>query len=139
MALPLGLSPLVCCTPVTETASRTLLVIDDEAQVRMLFQTALEEAGYRVLSAESGHHGLNLLQHQEVDLILVDIFMPGMDGLELIQLLHTTRPTSKIIAMSGGSGEWDYLATAKHLGANATLKKPFSLQELLDAVASQLA
>lgn len=99
---------------------------------------ALEGAGYRVLAAESGPHGLRLLQHQEVDLILVDIFMPETNGLDLIPRLRATRPTSKIIAMSGGSWEWDYLDTAKHLGANDTLKKPFSPQELLDAVSSHL-
>ena len=64
--------------------------------------------------------------------------MPGMDGLELIQLLRKTRPACKIIAISDGSGEWNYLEVAKHLGANDTLKKLFSLQELLDAVSSQL-
>ncbi len=115
-----------------------ILLIDDEDQVRMLFQIALEGAGYRVLAAESGPHGLRLWQHQEVDLILVDIFMPETNGLDLIPRLRATRPTSKIIAMSGGSWEWDYLDTAKHLGANDTLKKPFSLQALLDAVSSQL-
>ena len=116
----------------------TILLIDDEEPVRMLFQMALAQAGYRVLTAESGAHGLRLLQHQEVDLALVDIFMPEMDGLELIQRLRDARPTSKIIAMSGGSWEWDYLDTAKQLGANDTLKKPFSLQELLAAVSFQL-
>lgn len=116
----------------------TILLIDDEEQVRMLFQVALAGAGYRVLTAENGKHGLRLLAHQEVDLMLVDILMPDMDGLELIPLLRKTRPASKIIAMSGGSGEWDYLDTATLLGANDTLKKPFSLQALLDAVASQL-
>ena len=116
----------------------TILFIDDDEPLRVLCQTALEGAGYRVLTAESGPHGLRLLQHQEVDLALVDIFMPNMDGLEVIQLLHKTRPAYKIIAMSDSSWEWDYLETAKHLGANDTLKKPFSLQELLDAVSSQL-
>jgi CheY-like chemotaxis protein len=116
----------------------TILFIDDEDQVRMISQMALAGAGYRVLAAESGPHGLRLLEHQEVDLALVDIFMPNMNGLEVIQLLHTTRPACKIIAMSGGSWEWDYLDTAKQLGANDTLKKPFGIQELLDAVASQL-
>ena len=116
----------------------TILLIDDEDQVRTLFQIALEEMGYRVLSAESGRHGLRLLSHQEVDVILVDIFMPDMDGLELIQLIRQTRPASKIIAISGGSGERNYLDAAKFLGAHDTLKKPLSLQELLDTVASQL-
>ena len=116
----------------------TILLIDDEDPLRKRCQTALEGAGYRVLTAESGQHGLRLFQHQEVDLALVDIFMPIMDGLEVIQLLHKTRPACKIIAMSGGSWEWDYLDAAKHLGANDTLKKPFSVQELLDAISSQL-
>ena len=100
------------------TPMATILFIDDDDPLRMLSQTALEGAGYRVLTAESGPHGLHLLQHQEVDLALVDIFMPNMDGLEVIQLLHQTRPACKIIAMSGSSWEWDYLDTAKHLGAN---------------------
>ena len=116
----------------------TILIIDDEDPLRKLCQTALEGAGYSVLTAESGPHGLRLFQHQEVDLVLIDIFMPSMNGLEVIQLLHTTRPACKIIAMSGGSWEWDYLDAAKHLGANDTLRKPFSVQELLDAVSSQL-
>src|SRR5467141_566808 len=116
----------------------TILLIDDEESVRSLFQVALERAGYRVLTAENGKHGLRLLEHQEVDLIFVDIFMPEMDGLELIPLLRKTRPANKIIAISGGSGRRNYLDMAKHLGADDTLKKPFSLQELLDAVSSQL-
>jgi YesN/AraC family two-component response regulator len=94
--------------------------------------------GGRVLTAESGQHGLRLLQHQEVNLILVDLLMPGLDGLEVIQGVYTTQPTSKIIAISGGSGQWNYLDAAMYPGANDTLKKPFSLQELLDTVALQL-
>ncbi len=116
----------------------TILLIDDDEQVRLLFQVVLEEAGYRVLTAENGPHGLRLLPHQEVEVVLVDIFMPDMDGLELIPRLRQTRPASKIIAISGGSGERNYLDVAKHLGANATLQKPINLQALLDAVAAQL-
>lgn len=116
----------------------TILLIDDDAQVRALFQVALEEAGYRVFTAENGNHGLRLLEDQEVDLILVDLVMPDMDGLDLIPVLRKLRPASKIIAIADGSGEWDYLDAARILGAHATLKKRFSLQELLDAVADQL-
>jgi CheY-like chemotaxis protein len=114
----------------------TILLIDDEDQVRMLFQIALEDAGYRVLSADSGKEGLRLLHDQVVDVILVDIFMPAMDGLELIPHLRKTRPASKILAISGASSEWNYLDAAKYLGANDTLMKPFSLQELLEAVSA---
>lgn len=121
-----------------EATTRTLLVIDDEAQVRMLFRTALESVGYRVITAENGQHALNILLHQEVDLILVDIYMPGMDGLDLIPRLRATSPSSKIIAMSGGTGEWNAFDIAKDLGANLTLKKPFSPRELFDAISAQL-
>ena len=116
----------------------TILLIDDDEQVRRLFQVALEEAGYRVLSAAGGKEGLRLLHNQEVDLMLVDIFMPDMDGLEVIQLLHKNRPACKIIAISGGSGKRNHLDTAKYLGAHDTLKKPFNLQELVDAVSAQV-
>jgi DNA-binding NtrC family response regulator len=116
----------------------TILIIDDEEQVRLLFQVALVGAGYLVLTAESGNHGLRLLEYQEVDLVVVNVLMPDMDGLDLIAFFSKMRSASKIIAISGGSGEWDYLDAARCLGAHATLKKPFSPQELLDAVAGQL-
>jgi CheY-like chemotaxis protein len=104
----------------------------------MYLAVALGGAGYHVLTAESGKPALRLLEHREVDLILVDLLMPDMDGLELIPRLRKTRPSSKIIAISGGIGQWDYLDASRYLGAHATLKKPFSLQELFDAVTGQL-
>ena len=73
-----------------------------------------------------------------MDLIFVDIFMPEMDGLELIRLLRKIQPATKIIAISGGPDTMNHLDIAKKLGAHATLKKPVNLQELLEAVSSQL-
>jgi CheY-like chemotaxis protein len=78
------------------------------------------------------------LEHQEVDLILVNIFMPDMDGIALIQALRTTRPATKITAITAGEGVRNFLDMAKQLGADNTLQKPFTRQELLDVVASQL-
>lgn len=116
----------------------TILLIDDEEQVRVLCQIMLEAAGYRVLPAETGRHGLQVLEQQEVHLALVDMFMPDMDGLEIIELLHMTRPDCKIIAMSGGSWSETSLETARRVGAHAMLNKPFERQELLDTVSAQL-
>jgi len=113
----------------------TILCIDDEAQARRLFKVALEGAGYRVLTAENRTHGLRLVEQQQVDLILVDIFIPDMDGLELILRLRKIRPGHKIIAISGGA---NYLDMTKHLGANDTLQKPFSAQKLLATVSAHL-
>ena len=116
----------------------TILVIDDEESIQRLCQYVLERAGYRVLSANSGKQGLRILEHVDVDLCIVDIFMPEMDGLELIPFLRKRRPAGKLIVISGKTGVMDYLDVAMELGANAVLKKPFSLQGLLDAVSSQL-
>jgi CheY-like chemotaxis protein len=83
----------VVCDVTVEGVRRsmaTILCIDDEEPVRMLFKVALEGAVYCVLTAESGKQGLRLLERQEVDLILVDIFMPDMDGLDLIPLFYKT-------------------------------------------------
>jgi CheY-like chemotaxis protein len=114
----------------------TILVIDDQKTMRLFIQFELERAGYRVLTAEHGKLGLRVLEQEETDLILVDLFMPEMDGLELIPRLRKKRPGIKIIAISGA--ESNYLDAAKHLGAIGTLKKPFTAQELLDVVSSHL-
>jgi len=113
----------------------TILCIDDEEQAKRLFKVALEDAGYRVLTAENRAHGLRLLEKQQVDLILVDIFIPDLDGLELILRLRQVRPGHKIIAISVGA---NYLGMTKQLGANDILQKPFSVQELLATVSAHL-
>ena len=116
----------------------TILLIDDDEQVRTLGKIDLEFAGYHFVSADSGKRALRLLEHQEVDLILVDIFMPDMDGLQVIQALRKTQPTTKIIAITAGEGVRNYLDMAQCLGASDSLQKPFTRQELLNVVASQL-
>ena len=116
----------------------TILLIDDNEPVRTLFRTILAQAGYRVLIAASGNEGWRLLRNEIVHLILVHVFLPDVDGLEFIHRLRRTRPSSKIIAMLGGSGEWGYLETVKLLGANDVLGKPLSPKELLDTVSAQV-
>jgi len=92
----------------------TILLIDDEESVRTVFKSMLERAGYEVLSADNGKHGLRLLEHQAVDLMLVDIFMPEMDGLELIPVVRKRYPRIKIISISGDSWKDE---PAHHLSA----------------------
>lgn len=116
----------------------TIMFIDDNAHVRTLGKISLESAGYGFVPVESGKQALQLLQHHEVDLILVDIFMPDMHGIDVIRTLRKTWPARKLIAMTAGKGVRNYLDVAKELGANATLEKPFTRQELLNVVASQL-
>src|SRR5436189_4697771 len=113
-----------------------ILVMDDDGMLRGAIRIALEAAGYEVLEAADGHAGLRLQREQTADLVLVDIFMPERDGLEVIRALRAEIPQPKIVAMSGGgrTGQVEVLRAAAALGASRTLLKPFQPQELLKAV-----
>ena len=117
-------------------AAARILVIDDDATLRSAVRRILERAGYDVLEAGDGEAGLRLHQEQGADVVIVDIFMPERDGLELIRDLRATSPEAKIVAMSGGgrSGKIDLLKDATVFGASRTLWKPFEMNELLAAV-----
>jgi len=79
-----------------------ILLIDDDEGFRGMLQRTLQRAGYEVVASGSGKEGLDLLSRVRVDLVLTDIIMPDMDGLEIIQRLRQTQPSLKIIATSGG-------------------------------------
>lgn len=119
----------------------SVLVIDDEEQVRQLIRETLEEAGYEVQEARDGKEGLDHYRTKPADLVIMDILMPGQDGLESIMTLRREFPASRVIAMTGGSdmiGILNFLDVAKMLGASRTLQKPFEMQTLVDAVAAEL-
>ena len=113
-----------------------VLVMDDDAVLRGALRVALEAAGYEVLDAADGETGLRLHDEHGADLVLVDIFMPERDGLEVIRALRAAIPRPKIVAMSGGGriGEFDVLQAAAALGAARTLQKPFEPHVLLAAI-----
>lgn len=115
-----------------------VLVIDDEAAIRHLLREALEGAGYRVWEAATGVEGLRQVHAQSIDLVITDILMSDMDGLELVGVLHRDFPNVRIIAISGGNQDLDYCVVAKMLGAHETIPKPFALSLLLETVASLL-
>lgn len=116
-----------------------ILVIDDESMVCDLLRRMLEEAGYRVATAASAREGLRLLRTRSFNLVLTDIWMPEMDGLEVTRTIRREFPTVKIIAMSGGRQDVDYCHVARYLGAHASLEKPIAQAPLLDIVARLLA
>jgi two-component system, chemotaxis family, chemotaxis protein CheY len=109
-----------------------ILVIDDTATMRQLVRRMLERAMHTVLEAEDGEAGLTVLERQGPALVITDLIMPKMEGIETIQQIKRTRPGTKIIAMSG-SDELN-LDAAKKLGADAALAKPFGATVLLDTV-----
>jgi DNA-binding response OmpR family regulator len=117
----------------------TILVIDDQAPIRALLRVALEGAGHEVLEASNGRLGLELYREKSADLVITDIVMPEMDGLEMILELTRNFLNVKVIAMSGGLESEGQLRVAKLLGARQTFQKPLDMEELLSAVRYDLA
>jgi DNA-binding response OmpR family regulator len=113
-----------------------ILVMDDDESLREGLRVVLEGAGYEVMEAPDGEAGLRLQRVHPADLVLVDIFMPERDGLEVIKALRVESPRVKIIAMSGGgrTGQIEVLSAAAAFGAARTLLKPFEPRELLKTI-----
>jgi CheY-like chemotaxis protein len=108
-----------------------ILVIDDQPEIRELFAEVLMSAGHDVITASDGSVGLALYAYHRPVLVITDLEMPGLPGLEIVERL-SPEPGLKIIAISGSSLE--NLELARQLGAAVTLKKPFHLTQLLAAV-----
>ena len=116
----------------------TILIIDDEEGIRALLRTVLEAAGYEVTEAATGRQGLDRYRQAPTDLIITDLAMPELNGLDLMLALTREFLHAKVIAISGVGGETNVLDVAKLLGARRTFHKPFSMPQLLDAVRYEL-
>jgi len=117
-----------------------ILVVDDDIAARRAVRAALERAGHTVVFAECGHRGAEAIEAFAFDVALVDIFRPGMDGLDTIRAFRESAPTLPIIVMSGyvfrgASGPApDFFRMAVDLGAATCLHKPFKATALLRAL-----
>lgn len=124
---------------------RHILVVDDDPMVCMAIELCLQRNNFRVTIAEGGEAGLRALEHEQFDLIVVDIFMPHMRGFESIRIFHERAPVIPLIAMSGyafanlNSPAPDFLRMALELGAARCLRKPFTPHALLAAINDCLA
>ena len=116
----------------------TILIIDDEEPIRALLRTTLETAGYEVTEAANGRIGLELYRHRPTDLVITDILMPELNGLDMLVELTREFLHTKVIAISGARGEKNVLDAAKLLGARQTFQKLFSLPHLMGAVRYEL-
>jgi two-component system, NtrC family, nitrogen regulation response regulator NtrX len=115
----------------------TILIIDDEKDIRTALTGILEDEGYQVLSAESGAEGIECARQELPDLILLDIWMPGMDGLETLEKLKEQLPQVTVIMISG-HGTIETAVRATKLGAFDFIEKPLSLEKVLISVANAL-
>ena len=116
----------------------TILIIDDQESIRALLRTTLEAAGYAVMEASNGRIGLELYRQRPTDLVITDILMPELNGLNLLVELMREFLHARVIAISGSGEGKNVLDHAKLLGARQTFQKPFSLPRLLDAVRYEL-
>ena len=112
---------------------KTILIVDDEAGVRSSVRGVLADEGYRVLEAEDGTGALELIASEHPGLVILDIWMPGMDGIELLRHIRDSHPGTPVIVISG-HGNIETAVTATKLGAFDFIEKPFSLDGLLHVV-----
>ena len=113
-----------------------ILTIDDDVQTLNMLRQMLECEGYDVVAAPGGKKGIRIYREQPIDLIIMDIIMPDMEGIETIRELKQDFADIKIIAISGGGliGSEGYLHLARIFGAQRTYAKPFERKEFLKGV-----
>jgi CheY-like chemotaxis protein len=114
-----------------------ILLIDDDAFFRGVYRRMLERGGHTVIEAEGGHQGIALYSQHRPDVAIVDIFMPDLEGGEVICRLRQLDADARVIAISGHSGFHDdvaYVDRVKALGAQAILRKIESREIVLAAV-----
>lgn len=113
-----------------------ILLIEDQDELRKAIRIQLVRLGHTVIEADNGKSGLEQFRAEPIDLVITDIVMPVMEGIETIRCMRKAQPEVGIIAMSGGGGNpaGAYLRIAQRIGADQLLAKPFSPEELRLAV-----
>ena len=123
-----------------------VLVVDDEVEVAEVIRRVLERAGYSVTIAHNATAGLDAVARQAPHVVITDVIMPKVHGVELIKILRERYPRIRVIAISGGGSfgplaykpdaisTHAYLAAAREAGAEEILTKPFDMTDLLAAI-----
>jgi len=117
----------------------SILVIDDDLLIREFVDLVLSQAGHRVTAAPNGTIGLEALSHVRADLVLLDIQMPGMSGLEVLRLMRRHRKLRTPVMMITARGDIDTVKLALNEGANGYIVKPFTAADLSKRVNALLS
>lgn len=115
----------------------TILVIDDEPGIRQVLTDILQDEGYQVVSAEDGQEGLARLQQTVVDLVILDVWLPKMGGIEVLEIIRKDYPEVEVIVISGHANI-DMAVKAIKLGAFDMMEKPLSMDKILTQVRNAL-
>jgi DNA-binding response OmpR family regulator len=114
-----------------------ILLIEDETRIQAFVRRGLEAEGYGVVTADDGPGGLTLARSGEWDLVVLDLLLPGMNGLRVLQELHRDRPQLPVVVLSA-RGDLRTKLKGFELGATDYVSKPFALDELLARIRVQL-
>ncbi len=113
-------------------ARETILIVDDEEDIIELIKYNLKNEGYDILTAFTGEQAIKIARQSQPDLIVLDLMLPGIDGLEVTRFLKNSAQTKELpIVMLTAKGEESDIVTGLELGANDYISKPFSPKELL--------
>ncbi len=115
-----------------------ILIVDDQFGIRMLLNEVFKKEGYETFQAANGPQAIEMVQQQRPDLAILDMKMPGMDGLEVLKWINEYDATIKVIFMTA-FGELELLEEAKSLGAVRHFAKPFDIDEIKAAVKNELS
>lgn len=115
-----------------------ILIVDDQYGIRILLNEVLQKEGYDTYQAANGLQALEIVQENVPDLILLDMKIPGMDGIEILKRVKALYPDMKVIIMTA-YGELDMIQEAMDLGAITHFAKPFDIVDIREAVKKYLA
>ncbi len=123
--------------PETATRARSVLIVDDEAGIREVLSAILEDEGYEIHTAEDGLVGLSLLKTEIIDLVLLDVWLPNMGGIDVLKAIKKDWPDLAVVIISG-HGNIDLAVKAVKLGAFDFLEKPLSLERVVTVARNAL-
>ena len=121
------------------TISRKILVVDDDEAVRLVTYEMLKRLGFEVTTADCGERALEQVTHQSFVLVLLDLAMPSMSGMEVFSSLREIESEARVIFMTGYSKEEFSDVLAANQATTSVLSKPFPMQELKNSVETMLA
>lgn len=116
---------------------RKILIVDDQFGIRILLNEIFQKEGYKTFQAANGVQALEIVNNEEPELVILDMKIPGMDGLEILKRIKKDNQSIKVIIMTA-YGELDMIQEAIDNGAITHFAKPFDIDDILKAVKEQL-